>query len=1459
MVSAKNLLALRVIMLCGKKICLFLLLYSIFSFGTEPLKAKYLNERSQNKIYYTENKGQVSDQDFKPRTDILFSANDGQLGYYFKKNGVSYQLYKTNSLKTFKDPKTKEERTTADKTEIYRLDINWLNCNQNSTILTDKKADGVNNYYLQSCPNGALNVKSYQEIKYTNLYDGIDLKWYQQDGQIKYDYLISPGANYKQIQLSITGVSKMQLQKDGSVILKTPLGDIKEAAPLVFQNNRILKAKWVIKEHTLSFEIENYNPALPMIIDPITRMWGTYFGSPSDDYFLDCTTDSAANVIATGYTSSTATLIVSSGAHQQTYGGGTYDALIVKFDRYGVRQWSTFYGGAFPDYANSCATDIAGNVFMCGDTGPGGAPGNVIATTGCHQFLSGGLTDAFLVKFDLNGVRQWGTFYGDSGFESGSACAADPAGNVYLCGSTNGGAGFNIIATPGSHQTVNNGSSDVYLVKFDPAGNRIYGTYYGGVGDDNASSCTIDVSGNVYIAGVTTTSVGTGIAIPSAHQNFNGGGQDGFLVKFNTTGVRQWGTYYGGSASDWVNACTTDASSNVYISGFTQTPSSTIIATAGAHQTVYNGGNDAILIKFNTNGVRLWGTYYGANGNERSWGCAVDTSGNICMSGFTSPYAGTVIATAGSWQSTSGGFIDGYLAIFDSMGVRQWSTYYGGNVDDYGYGCAADKKGNIYFCGLAGSNVPTTCFANPSSHQPTFGGYFDGFLVRFAGCTLPPTPSNITAASNQTVCNNGSVILAAAGTGTINWFSNAVGGLSVHTGTNYTTPTLTTGASPATYTFYAQDQNSCMTSALRVPITVTVLPSPTITISGSSVCLGQTLNIAASGANTYSWSTGATSTILPVSPTVNTSYSVIGTALNTCTSSAFKTITVNPLPAIIVNSGSFCFGNTYTITPSGASTYTISGGNALVSPTVNTSYSVTGTSSLGCVSLLPAVVNLTVLALPVITASSGSVCSGSVYTISPIGAITYTYSGGSALVSPTVTTNYSVTGTDINGCISQPSTILTVSVMVLPTLTLNTGAICINDTFTLSALGANTYTYSSGSPIVSPTTTTNYTITGTDVIGCISLPTVTSITVNPLPIINITSPSSVICIGQTASLTATGAQNYTWSTASNFSLINVSPTITSTYSVTGSSAAGCISTLTAMSTVSVVNMPTVSVNSGSICAGTIFTLIPSGAFTYTYSGGSSTVAPVTTTNYTVTGMTVPGCTHTAVSNITVHALPIVTVSSGSICPGNSFTIIPSGANTYTYSSGSPVVSPATSATYTITGTDIIGCISLPAISNITVYNLPILSVTSSSSLLCVGQTASLTGFGALTYTWSTSATGSVIVISPTVNAIYTLYATDQNGCSNSSVFIQNVSPCTALLEKNINEWIKIFPNPSSDKITISSSIEINYIEVFDAMGKLIIYQSNNVDINLSQFSFGIYFLNVFAENNKFFTGKIIKE
>ena len=861
--------------------------------------ADHLSKQKQGRgIYFTENKGQIHDQNSTPRHDVLYGVMTGNMSVHIKSKGVSYQLYRADTYKQTENPLTKQRRQEIAQQSIYRIDLNWLHYNSNFTKKEDSTLPGFTNYYLEACASGAVQVKTFTGITLKDLYKGIHLHYYEKNGELKHDYIVSPHADYKKIQLQVEGAI-VSIHKDGSLILSTPFGQVQEGTPIVYQAGKSLKAKWLAVDNVLSFEIENYDSGLELIIDPVTRLWGTYYGGPTDDEGYSCTTDAVGNVYLSGFTdAASSTLIATNGSHQSTYGGGSLsDAFLAKFTPTGVRQWATYYGGNQDDRASFCAVDASGNVYLTGSSMTNIF--NSIATNGSHQSGSGGGYDAFLVKFNSSGIRQWGTYYGDMGTDAGLCCTIDASGNIYMAGysSSNSSTGTS-IATNGSHQPTqgsNNGYDDAFLAKFNSNGVRQWATYYGGSLMDVGSSCSTDAAGNVYLSGYTASGGGTIIATTGSHQSGFAGIADAFLVKFNSSGVRQWGTYYGGQAGENGAAyCTTDVFGNVFLTGYTASGTGTVIASSNSHQSTYGGGlTDAFLVKFNSSGSRLWATYYGGSGYEEGTSCKTDIAGNLYLPGITSSTKTMAIATPGSHQlSFAGGWSDAFLVKFDQNGVRQSGTYFGGAETDYAYSCTVDFLGRVYIAGVTSSGTSTN-IATGNSHQSLYGGdLFDAFLVRFDACEQAPIqPSAIGGAT--AICSG---TIGSYTTSTIfgaNSYTWSLPGSIIVTGDTITAMPLVSEV----FTLVAG--NGCGVSPQQT-LNVTVYPKPTIiaTSNTSILCAGQSAVLTASGATSYTFDPGGASATVIISPVTTSVFTITAIDANGCSGSTVITQTVEACTGI---------------------------------------------------------------------------------------------------------------------------------------------------------------------------------------------------------------------------------------------------------------------------------------------------------------------------------------------------------------------------------------------------------------------------------------------------------------------------------------------------------------------------------------------------------------------------------
>jgi PKD repeat protein len=688
--------------------------------------------------------------------------------------------------------------------------------------------------------------------------------------------------------------------------------------------------------------------------------------------------------------------------------------------------------------------------------------------------------------------------------------------------------------------------------------------------------------------------------------------------------------------------------------------------------------------------------------------------------------------------------------------------------------------------------------------------------------TVNASPTVTATASSTTICSGNSTTLTATGASTYAWMPGSLTG----------SPVTVSPTTTITYTVTGTAANGCTSTATRL-ITVNPTPTVTATASNTTICSGNSTTITASGATTYTWMPGSlTGTSVTVSPTTTTTYTVTGTSAG-CSSTATRLITVNPTPTVTTTASNttICSGSSTTLTGNGASTYTwnpgsLSGSPVTVSPATTTTYTVTGTGANGCTATATRLITVNASPTVAVTAGNTSICTGGSTSITASGASTYNWmpgsmAGATVTVSPAATTTYTVTGTAANGCTNVQT--ITISVGAAPTVTATSSApsICVGGSSTLTASGTTSYTWMPGSltgssVVVSPTATTTYTVTGSNGPGCTNTTTIT-VTVNSNPTVTATASSNTICAGSTTTLTGTGASTYVWNPGNiSGSPITVSPTANTTYTVTGTNAAGCTATATRAITVNPAPTLTMTPTSASICVGGSVTISGSTTANHTYSwspsaglsnpNAASTVAsPTITTTYVLTKTrTSTGCSTTGSVVVTVNPSPTVTTtaSSTSICTGGTTSLTASGANTYTWMPGSltgttVTVSPTSTTTYTVTGTGPGGCTSTQTV-NVTVGAPPTVTATSSGAI-CNGDSTTLTGNGASSYTWMPgSLTGSSVSVSPSANTTYTVTGTAANGCTNTST-----------VSVNVNALPSVNASASSNTLCIGNSVTLN--------------------------------------------------
>ena len=743
--------------------------------------------------------------------------------------------------------------------------------------------------------------------------------------------------------------------------------------------------------------------------------------------------------------------------------------------------------------------------------------------------------------------------------------------------------------------------------------------------------------------------------------------------------------------------------------------------------------------------------------------------------------------------------------------------------------------------------------------------------IAFSPYCMPVTLLPISG--NATICSNQSLNLTANFKGA-NLVTYTWAGAGSFNSTTIKNPVIT-NATTGIYTVTAI--NSCGTASTTISVTVNTQPTVTANTTNSVVCLGNQITLNGGGANTYTWSGGVADNVA-FTPSVTTSYTVIGTDNHNCTNTATINVAVNNLPVVVANTSTttICAGNQITLNGSGATTYTWSNGvidNIAFTPSGTATYSVTGTDNNNCANT--ATVSVIVNNLPTISfTGKTTLCLWEVDTLTANGATSYTWSPfnnytDQTIGAPTTPGNvtFTLTGIDANGCTNSLTQLITVNTPLPLSISATNTVVCAGNTTNLTATGAMTYTWSSGvmnGVDFTPSSTNTYTVIGTDLNHCSDTTTI-SVTVNNLPLVTANASTTTVCAGNQITLTGSGATTYTWSSGVNDNTA-FTPSSTNSYTVTGTDNNNCVNTAIVFVTVN--NLPTVIANTTNsvVCNGNQITLTGSGATTYTWSNGVNdniAFTPSVTATYSVTGTDNNNCVNTATVSVTVNNLPTVVASTSTttICLGNQITLNGSGATTYTWSSGvnnNVAFAPSATNSYTVTGADNNNCINTATVS-VTVNNLPTVVANTSTTTVCAGNQITLNGSGATTYAWSSGVTNNT-AFTPTITTTYTVTGTDNNNCVNTATVNVVVSNCTTTsIENSISQnAVSLYPNPTNGSFTIRTASLPANILLYDVNGKLIYskqmeQQEEKIDLQIES---GIYLLRLLS-NGSIYSNRLL--
>ena len=700
---------LRKIFLLATLICLQVSLYSQKSLNNAAASLNGLP------ISFEENHGQVD-------SDVRFLAHAGKSTIYFTPNEAVLALYSRDSQK---------------KPAVSALRMQWIGANAHPQMIAEHPLPGKINYLIGRDPaNWHTNLPTYGQVRYRDLFPGVDAVFFGKDGEMEYDLVLSPGSDPEKISFGLEGVQSMSLAGNGDLVLRLANGEVRHRRPMVYQESdgerRWLSAHYVIhRNKTIGYEVAGVNRKLPLVIDP-TLSYSTYIGSDTPDSVSSVAVDQFGQAYLTGST------VFGFPTKNPAQGNqlGT-DAFVTKLSADGSSLiYSTILGGSSTDNGNAIAIDRFGSAYVAGGTSSTDFP----TTPGAFQSPGSDANNGFVTKLSPDGASfVYSLLLGGGDDDTILSMALDTEHRVYVTGFTCS-INFpvkNAFQSVTNSQNCADGGGDAFVTRINTAGTDLdYSTYLDGTFASIGNGIAVDSSFEAYVTGFTEsadfpTTPGafqrtlTAQIIPGFPHDTHG--SNAYITKFAADGLSLvYSTYLGGTVSDNATAIALDSDGRAYVTGSTQSADFPVSSTA--FQKTLRGPANAFVTKMQINGSGLfYSTFLGGSGTDGGSSIAVDSLGRAYVAGGTSSADFPVLSPI---QAHLGGSQDAFVTKLSATGnALFYSTYLGGAADDSASSIRLDSNGNAYVGGVTSStNFPTT----PGAFSRTKKQSSDGWVAKIA-------------------------------------------------------------------------------------------------------------------------------------------------------------------------------------------------------------------------------------------------------------------------------------------------------------------------------------------------------------------------------------------------------------------------------------------------------------------------------------------------------------------------------------------------------------------------------------------------------------------------------------------------------------------------------------------------------------------------------------------------------
>lgn len=739
---------------------------------------------------------------------VRFSAGYGNSNFFLEATGYKVALNKPSDVKRLADYFSHHIETSSLEPAYNKLilhshayEVSFAGAAVDAAIEKGTLSGSSSNYMNSSdVSKWKANCKAYQSVTYKNIYPGIDVRYYSNNDQFKYDLIVNPGADASQIALVFDGADGLNTENE-NLLIKTSVGDMSELKPYTYQQTESsrteITARFEVSGNEVHFKLGNYDKTKQLVIDPVL-IFSTFSGSTVDNWGFASTYDAQGNMYMAGIAFATG-FPVSNGAYQTDFKGGTtegnlvgYDIAILKLNSSGSnRLYATYLGGAGNEEPHNLRVDNEGNLVITGitnsddfpvTTAPLGPRGNMdlfvakLNSTGTTLLASkviGGSDDdgVNIRRRELSvGPTSIVRNYGDDGR---SELVIDKNNNICLA-TCSRSANFPI--TSGALKIALGGQQDAAVIKLSSDLTTVlFSTFLGGTDDDAAFSLAINsLNNHIYVAGSTTsaglptTGDDTG---PILYKTFRGGICDGFIAEISSDGTSLINMrYVGNNGNDMLYELATDNNGYPYIMGTTTVAFPVVNAKFNSQSS-----GKQFIAKLNTDlGTVIYSTNFGkgaATPDIAPTAFGLDDCGNVYVAGW----GGGINSGEGYPNATTSGLTvtenairattdnsDFYIFVLEKDGATQlYGSFYGNNdavpdVGDHtdGGNSRFDSKGNLYLaicanCGVIGT-FPTTPGAWSPKNLAKTGAQCSMAAIKITfiltgNCTLPLTLGNFTA------------------------------------------------------------------------------------------------------------------------------------------------------------------------------------------------------------------------------------------------------------------------------------------------------------------------------------------------------------------------------------------------------------------------------------------------------------------------------------------------------------------------------------------------------------------------------------------------------------------------------------------------------------------------------------------------------------------------------------------